>query len=86
MGSHRYASGELVQLGDVVEYAGHRAEIELVVDDTAVDPDGSWLLRAHGPGVMLREPAVFGRVYLASVHDEEDLVFVDRRNEAGALG
>lgn len=47
MGSHRYASGELVQLGDVVEYAGHRAEIELVVDDTAVDPDGSWLLRAH---------------------------------------
>jgi hypothetical protein len=82
---HRYASGELVHLGDVVEYDGHRAEIELAVDDTSVDADSSWLFRTHGPGVMLREPAVFGRVYLTNVHDDEDLVFVGRKDEAGVL-
>lgn len=83
MGPHRYASGEFVQLGDVVEYAGQRAEVELVVDGTSVDADSDWLLRSHGPGVILREPVVFGRVYLTSVHDNEELVFVSRGSAAG---
>lgn len=85
LGPHRYAPGELVQLGDVVEFDGHSAEVELVVDGAAVDADSGGLFRTHGPGVVLREPVVFGRVYLTSVHDNEELVFVGRKDQAGAV-
>jgi len=76
-----YQSGEDIQRGDRVTYGGNVGTIELVVERLTGDPENDWLFENHGTGVMVVEPKVFGRVYLHVPHDEEDLVFVARRNE-----
>ncbi|MGC4086123.1 MAG: hypothetical protein QM736_29380 [Vicinamibacterales bacterium] len=73
-----YQSGESIQKGDRVMYGGNAGTIELVVDGLNGDPETDWLFASHGAGVMLVEPIVFGRVYLSTPHDKEDLVFVAR--------
>jgi len=74
----KYQSGEEIRKGDHVLFHGESAEIELVVTDITSDPSLSWYLENEGPGVMVVEPKVFGRVYLQQTEKDEDLVFVSR--------
>jgi hypothetical protein len=36
-------------------------------------------MKENGPGVMVHEPKVFGRVYLRETDGVEDLIFVSRK-------
>jgi hypothetical protein len=73
-----YQSGEDIQLGDRVTYAGNAGTIELVVEGLTGDPERDWLFETNGAGIMVAEPKVFGRVYLHDPHEEEDLLLVAR--------
>lgn len=77
----RYASGADVRIGDVVDYDGLRAEVELVATSESTAPDSEWHFRTHGAGVVLLEPTTFGRVYVTDVSNAPDLVLVNRRAE-----
>ena len=66
-----YQSGEQIKPGDRVRLHGEPGEVELVTN-----PD------EHGGGVMIVEPKVFGRLFIAApVSDYEDLEFVSRGSE-----
>jgi hypothetical protein len=73
-----YQSGEEIHQGDRVSYGGNAGAIELIVEGLCGDPEKDWLYENHGAGVMVVEPKVIGRVYLAASENEEDLVFVGR--------
>jgi len=74
----KYFSGEEIQMGDRVLYCGEPGVIELVADKLVGDLDIDWHVKELGPGVLIREPKVFGRVYINDTQDDEDLVFVSR--------
>jgi hypothetical protein len=79
-----YRSGEIVMQGDRVTYAGHPGEVEFVVDPRGSAEDCQveqydWYMETFGGGVMILEPKVFGRLFLDTTSDEEDLKFVSRR-------
>jgi hypothetical protein len=74
----KYRSGEDIQSGDHVTYGGNAGMIELVVEALTGVPEEDWLFETNGPGIMVAEPKVFGRVYLHDPHEEEDLRFVGR--------
>ena len=71
-------SGEEIHQGDRVSYDRNAGVVELVIEGLAGDPEQGWLFENHGAGVMVLEPKVFGRVYLAAPENEEDLLFVGR--------
>lgn len=78
-----YQSGETIMHGDRVLYCGNPGEIEFVIDPRGNAEDRQaeydWYMEAHGGGVMILEPKVFGRVFIVTpVDDDEDLVFVSR--------
>ena len=58
--------------------AGSPGVVELVVAGPSGDETRDWHLRTSGPGIMIAEPRVFGRVYVDSPDDEEDPLFVAR--------
>ena len=74
----RYQTGEAIRRGDRVTYAGNAGAIELVVEALTGAPEEDWHFETNGPGIMVAEPKVFGRVYLHDPHEEEDLLFVAR--------
>lgn len=74
----RYQSGDDIREGDRVTYGGNPAVVELVVAGPSDDETRDWHFRTSGPGVMIAEPHEFGRVYLSSPDDEEDLLLVAR--------
>lgn len=76
-----YSSGEEVLVGDVIEYAGDRATVELVVLRRTGEPGNDWHIDETGPGVMIQTPR-FGRIFLQAdqVAEDEDLGFVSRRS------
>jgi hypothetical protein len=75
-----YPSGDQIKTGDKVRYHGKAAQIEIVVDAPNGDPATEWYFRELGPGVMVREPKAFGRVYVTQVADGF-LEFVSRQDE-----
>jgi hypothetical protein len=77
--SLRYQSGDVVMVGDKVRYQGELGEIEFVVELGSDDPKTSWYLQTQGPGVMIAEPKVFGRVYVNELDGR--LVLVARRSD-----
>jgi hypothetical protein len=78
----RYASGEDVRAGDVVDYDGLRAEVELVVTSDSTAPDSEWHFLTHGAGVLLVEPTTFGRVYVTDLPNTPGLVLVSPAHRA----
>ena len=77
-----YQSGEPIRKGDRVTYHGEEGEIELVVDpeSTGGTTEERWHLQEHGGGVLIREPKVFGLVFIPTdqIGEDEDLVFISR--------
>jgi hypothetical protein len=64
--------------GDRVLLHGEPGEIEFVSDSP--DDENRWYFETYGGGVMVAEPKVFGRLFIASekVSAYEDLEFVSR--------
>ena len=75
-----YQSGQQIMSGDRVLLHGEPGEIEFVADP-AQDHNNRYVTE-HGGGVMVREPKVFGWLFIGGpVNDYEDLEFVSRREE-----
>jgi hypothetical protein len=78
-----YANGQEIREGDHVMYHGEKGEVELVAEPGSMDPKTQeyWYVQEHGGGVLIREPKVFGRIFLFAkqIAEGEDLVFVSRR-------
>ena len=77
--SLRYASGDDIRLGDQVDYAGVRGEIELLADAAAPGASDDGFVKEFGSGVMVVEPKVFGRVFVAAPEEDTTLVLVARK-------
>lgn len=76
----KYQSGVEILKGDKVLLHGESGEIEFVVETLVDDPQIDWHMKENGPGVMVHEPKVFGRVYLRDTDGNEDLIFVSRKS------
>jgi hypothetical protein len=74
----KYQSGQEIRKGDRVTFHGEPGEIEYVVNGLVGDPAMDWNFNENGPGVLVREPKVFGRAYICATDNCEDLVFVSR--------
>ena len=72
-----YQSGEEVRKGDRLSYCGEPGEIEVIAGQLTGDAEVDWFVNEVGRGVLVREPKVFGRVFVDS-KDNEDLVLVAR--------
>lgn len=78
MMSLTYPTGEEIKKGDLVQYWGGAAQIELVAADPD-DPETDWYLREIGEGVMV-VGGTAGRLYIPARYlREEELEFVSRR-------
>jgi hypothetical protein len=75
----RYQSGEQIKGGDRVLFHGEVAAVEFVADSHS-DAETQWFFQEFGGGVMIADPKVSGRTFIAAGHlDEyEDLEFVSR--------
>jgi hypothetical protein len=73
----RYHSGEEILAGDRVLLDGRPGEIEFVAD-----PDAQQLslyVQEFGGGVMVADHSAAGQVFFSEPENEEDLMFVGRR-------
>jgi hypothetical protein len=75
----KYRSGEEIKKGDRVLFHGNPAEVELVAFDPN-EPEQAWHVQQFGGGVMILDPIVSGRTFIATdqLNDYEDLEFVSR--------
>ena len=75
----KYRSGEEIRKGDRVLFHGNPAEIELVARDPN-DSEAAWYMQEFGGGVMILDPMVSGRTFIATdqINKCEDLDFVAR--------
>jgi hypothetical protein len=72
-----YVTGEVVEAGDQVVYAGKAGYIEFVAAEG--HPETGWYFERCGDCVMVVTPA-FGRVCIsAKGGEDEDLEFISRR-------
>jgi hypothetical protein len=74
-----YQSGEEIRQGDRVSYCGEPGEIEVVADKLTGQTEVDWFVKEVGRGVLVREPKVFGRVFV-DPQDSENLVLIARGN------
>ena len=72
-----YQSGEEIRTGDRVSYYGNPGEIEVVADKLVGDPEVDYYLEEVGRGVLIREPKVYGRVFV-EIMDFGDIILVGR--------
>ncbi len=76
----KYQLGVEIQKGDKVLFHGEPGEIEFVIENGVDHPQIDWYTKENGPGVMVHEPKVFGRVWLRDTENVEDLIFVSREH------
>jgi hypothetical protein len=74
----RYQSGEEIRKGERIRYHEDPGEVEFVANRLTGDPESDWYVTEHGGGVGLLVPKSFGRVFLTSTDDDEDLEFISR--------
>ena len=60
-----YSSGQVVQRGDQIRYAGHAGKVEFVADPDAPDSETTWYIEEFGGGCMIVTEK-FGSVFLHS--------------------
>ncbi len=76
----KYALGNEICEGDLVEYFCKVGQIEFVVDPDQPNAETDWFIKEFGHGVMVNEPKVFGSVFITNTEYESELVFVARKN------
>jgi hypothetical protein len=70
-----YQSGEEIRKGDQVTYLGNPGEVEVVADALVGDPEVDYYLKEIGRGVLIREPKVYGHVFV-ELRDFGDLLLI----------
>jgi hypothetical protein len=73
----RYRSGQVIQRGDRIRYAGEPGEVELVADPNVTDETTAWHLDEFGPGCMITTEK-WGAMFLRCTQEQEDLELVAR--------
>jgi hypothetical protein len=81
--SLKYESGAEIAVGDQVRYHEELGRIEFIVEPGGTAEQTDWYLQELGPGVMILEPKVFGRVFVTNTETEPALVFVARADTVG---
>lgn len=76
-----YQSGEEIRKGDRIRYLGNPGEIEVVADILVGDAEIDYYLNEVGRGVLIREPKIYGRVFV-EVRGFENLILVGRAEPA----
>jgi hypothetical protein len=72
-----YPSGEIVQKGDRIRYAGGSGVVEFVADPDASDPEAAYFVDEFGGGCMILTER-FGRIFLEAPQDDGGLEYVSR--------
>ena len=77
-----YRSCEEIKTGDHVLFHCNAATVEFVAVDAA-DPGAEWYLQNFGGGVMISDPSVSGRTFIAvsQIDEYEDVELVSRAQE-----
>ena len=75
--SFSYRSGQIIQRGDRIRYAGGSGVVDFVADGDVADPETAYFVEEFGGGCMILTER-FGRVFVERPEDEEDLEFVSR--------
>jgi hypothetical protein len=80
----KYGSGEEIKKGDRVRFHGNPAQVEFVACGRN-DPEAAWHIEEYGGGVMILDPMVSGRTFIATdqINEYEDLEFVSQLTEPG---
>jgi len=74
-----YKSGEEVRKGDRVTYCGEPGEIEALAEEMVGDSEVDWYVKELGRGVLIKEPKVFGRVFVHDTELDKDLILIARQ-------
>ena len=72
-----YPSGENIQKGDRIRYAGGSGIVELVADPNVANPETADFLDQSEGCMILTEK--FGSIFLEAPHDDGALEFVSRQ-------
>jgi hypothetical protein len=73
----RYMTGETIEKGDRIRYAGGDGIIDFIADPDVADPGSDFYIDEFGGGCMLLTEK-FGSVFVQAPDAEEDLQFVSR--------
>jgi len=76
-----YQSGEEVRKGDRVTYFGNPGEIEVVADALVGDAEVDYYVEEIGRGVLIREPKIYGRVFVEATDIGDELVLLGRAEQ-----
>lgn len=78
----RYNSGDIVHVGDTIEYSGMEGVVAMIFDGDQVEPkdhpEAEWLVGQFGSGVIIEGP-VLGSLLLQEIDNEEDLVLIEAK-------
>lgn len=72
-----YPTGEIIQKGDRIRYAGGSGIVEFVADPDVATPETADFLEEVQGCLILTEK--FGSIFLEAPHDEGALEFVSRQ-------
>ena len=72
-----YPTGEIIQKGDRIRYAGGSGIVEFVADPDVADPEAADFLDQAEGCLILTEK--FGSIFLEAPHDDGALEFVSRQ-------
>jgi hypothetical protein len=73
-----YYSGHEILKGDPVTYGGNPGEIEVVAATLLGDVEVDYYLEEIGPGVLIKEPKVYGRVFVSTNDLDNELILIAR--------
>lgn len=80
MKAPKYKSGDLVEVGDRVKYHDEPGEIEFVVTVPTGDASLDWYAEEYPGGGFMLVAKRFGRVFVATGDEDEELEFVSRHD------
>ena len=72
-----YLTGETIQKGDRIRYAGGNGIVDFVAEPGVADPSTDFYIDEYGGGCMLLTEK-FGNVFVQAPDNEESLEFVAR--------
>ena len=76
--SKYYLTGEKILPGDIISYAGGKAEVDFVIGYGEYDDDNNWYKKEFKAGFMIISEK-YGSILLKEA--DEDVEFIKRKNQ-----